>query len=251
MNNTISAIVLTHNDENRIVDCLESLKFCNEIIVVDDNSNDRTVELASLYAKDIKKHSLGGNFASQRNFALNYVHSEWILYVDSDEVISKELEREIINKISHSSAAGFFLRRVDKMWGRAILHGESGSVSLLRLARRDLGKWKGRIHEKWIINGKTEELLSPLIHYPHQSIREFLGEIDEYTTIRAEELYEKKEKVTFFEIIAYPTGKFLQNYFLKKGYQDAVPGFLYAIMMSLHSFLVRAKLYQLNTRQEN
>lgn len=249
MNNTISAVVLTHNDENKIVDCLEALRFCDEIIIIDDDSQDRTVELASLYSKTIKKHPLAMNFASQRNFALNYTHSEWILYVDSDEVVSKELSKEIVNKINHSQAKGFFLKRIDRMWGKTIKHGEVGSVSLLRLARKDSGKWKGRIHERWIVAGNTEELVNPLIHYPHQSVREFVKDIDEYTTIRAEELHDKGDTVTAYKIVLYPIGKFLQNYILKKGYKDEVPGFLYAMMMSLHSFLVRAKLYRLNSKQ--
>ena len=132
------------------------------------------------------------------------------------------------------------------MWGKAILHGEAGNVKLLRLAKKDSGRWKGRIHEEWKIKGKTGELNNPLIHIPHQSVNEFVRDVDTYSTLRAQELYEEKKYVSFITIITYPATKFLQNYFFRKGYVDGIPGFLYAMIMSLHSFLVRGKLYLLN-----
>ncbi len=243
MNNTITAVVLTHNDENRIIDCLESLKFVDELLIIDDNSTDRTVELAMQFTNNIKKHSLNGNFASQRNYAFNYTHSQWVLFVDSDEIVSEKLAREIRRNIQTSGSNGFFVKRIDYMWGKPILHGEAGSVKLLRLAKKDTGKWHGKIHETWRIFGKKEELQNFLIHTPHQSVKEFVQEVNTYSTLRAEELIENKERSSWWKIVAYPTGKFIMNYFLKKGYKDGIPGLLYALIMSFHSFLVRGNLF--------
>lgn len=248
MNTTITAVVLTHNDEVNIVDCLDSLNFVDEILVIDDDSDDRTVELAAQYTRNIKKHSLNGNFASQRNYAFNYVHSHWILFIDSDEIVSKKLADEIQRKIQTPGVDGFYMKRIDYMWGKPMLHGEAGSVKLLRLARKDTGKWRGKIHEVWIVQGETNEMINPLIHMPHQSVREFISEVDTYSTLRADELKEEGKKTSVFEVICYPIGKFFLNYLLKQGYKDGVPGFIYAMIMSFHSFLVRGKLYQIQKK---
>lgn len=241
----VTAIVLTHNDEDRIVDCLENLLFSNELIIIDDKSTDRTVDLCMQYTKKIYSRALNGNFASQRNYALNFASNEWVLFVDSDEIVDESLKKEIINILNRPTADGYFLKRVDRMWGRTMHFGEVGDMSLLRLARKSLGKWHGKVHETWKVNGKTSFLKNPLIHMPHINVSEFVREIDEYSTLRANQLFEEGARTNALSIIAYPLAKFIKNYLLKKGYKDLIPGLIYAIMMSFHSFLVRGKLYLL------
>ena len=246
MKNSLSVIVLTHDDEERIVDCLDNLGFANEIIIIDDESCDRTVELARQYTSKIYKKSLNKNFSNQRNFALNYASCEWVLFVDSDEIISKSLREEIMSAIEKGGYSGFLIKRVDFVWGRKMSHGELSQVKLLRLARKDAGKWHGKVHETWKVVGKVGELSNPLMHVPHQNVREFVRDIDEYSSLRADELHEKSVNVPFLHILLYPLGKFIHNYWLRRGYKDGVAGLIYSMMMSFHSFLVRAKLYQLN-----
>lgn len=247
MNQGISVVVLTHNDELRIVDCLECLNFADELIVVDDNSTDRTISLAKRYTDKIFTHPINSNFASQRNYALNQTHNPWVLFVDSDELVSEKLKKEILNVINLNEFRGYFIKRVDVMWGQKILHGEAGNVKLLRLAKKDSGKWHGKVHEEWRIFGKKGELASSLVHSPHPSVAEFISETSYYSTLRATELFESGHKVSFVGIIFYPFLKFIQNYIFRKGYKDKIPGLLYAIIMSFHSFLVRAKLFQLTS----
>lgn len=241
----LSVVVLTHNDERRIVDCIEQLNFADEIVVVDDNSEDRTIEIAKKYTSSVYIRELQANFSNQRNFALNKVHNEWALFVDSDEYISEKLRDEIYRKLKNTNSNGFYLKRIDYMWGQKILHGEGGDIRLLRLARKNSGKWRGKVHEIWDIKGQTEELSYPLIHTPHQSVKEFIFEIDSYSTLRANELFEKGVKSNIVQIFFYPILKFSLNYIIKQGYKDGIAGFIYAMTMSMHSFLVRAKLYQL------
>lgn len=248
MKSTLSIIVLTHNDEVRIVDCLENLGFAEELIVVDDNSNDRTVDLVRNYTNQIYVRGLDKNFSNQRNFALNKAHGEWVLFVDSDEIITDKLKKEILECIKIGSVNGYFIKRIDYIWGEKILHGEAGEVVLLRLAKKNSGKWHGKVHETWNVKGSTGRLKNPLFHVPHQNVSEFLADIDNYSSLRAEELKEKGSTVSAMQIIAYPFAKFIQNYIFKLGYQDGIPGFIYAVLMSFHSFLVRAKLYQLQNK---
>ena len=246
----ISAIVLTKNEENTIVDCLDSLIWCDEIIVIDDFSNDRTGELIeNLKNKKITifQQRLQDDFSQQRNFGLEKAKNDWVLFVDADERISLSLQYEILSNLTNSlqNYIGYFIPRRDLMWGRVLNHGESGSTRLLRLAKKNAGKWQGTVHERWIVKGQTGKLTNPLLHLPHQTIAEFLSEINYYTSLRAKELFDKKVTVSFWKIIVYPKAKFLLNFFILRGFLDGIEGLIIAILMSFHSFLVRAKLWLL------
>ncbi len=245
----ISAIILTKNEEKNIVDCLESLSFVDEIIVIDDYSKDRTTEVAENFNPRIKifQRALGGNFSEQRNFGLSKAKKEWVLFIDADERISSGLKEEITNfiKSDDQTFQGFELERRDILWGKQLKHGETGNIKIIRFAKKNAGKWTGKVHEIWNIKEQIGTLKMPLYHYPHQSIEEFLREINFYTDLRAKELYEKNVRVNFLKIIFYPKAKFLLNYFLKLGFWDGVEGLIFAIMMSFHSFLVRGKLWML------
>lgn len=247
----ISAIVLTRNEEQNIVDCLDSILFCQEIIVIDDNSTDRTREIVEGYVKSHPKikiftRELGTNFSEQRQFGIDKSKFDWILFVDADERISKDLSEEIkINIENIVNAGGFLIPRKDFMWGKMLMHGETGNIKLLRLFNKNHGKLIGTVHETWQTNRSVERLQNPIIHYPHTTISEFLREINFYTDIRANELFKKKAKVNFVSIILYPKAKFISNYILKMGFLDGIEGFVHALLMSLHSFLVRGKLWLL------
>lgn len=244
----LSVIILTKDEENNVLDCFEGVKDANEIIVIDDYSEDRTEEVIRTFDKQIKiyKRSLAGDFSAQRNFGLSKAKNEWVLFLDSDERLSRELLREINSAVEDNKSDGFLIKRKDIMWGKKLMHGETGSVRLVRLAKKDAGRWVGKVHEVWNIDGKIGELDNGLIHYPHQTIREFLSEISLYSSIRAKELNQEGIKVSAIDIILYPNAKFFLNYFVKLGFMDGLPGLVVALMMSFHSFLVRSKLWRLN-----
>lgn len=241
----ISAIVLTKNEEKNILNCLRSLSWCDETLVIDDASTDKTVEIAKKNGAKVFSRSLSDNFAEQRNFGLNKAKGEWVLFVDADEVVPSALWFEIMQHTNNafSNFTGFFLKRKDIMWGSELTHGETGKIKLLRLAKKDAGKWVGKVHEVWEITGKTMTLNNPIRHYPHMNVEKFLKEINFYTDLRAKELFVKKTTVFWVSILLYPAGKFIQNYIFKQGFRDGIPGLILALMMSFHSFLVRGKLW--------
>ncbi len=246
----LSVVILTKNEEKNIIDCLETVLWADEIVIVDDNSLDRTIEVVkNLDNKKIKIYTkaLNTDFSAQRNFGLSKTTKKWVLFIDADERISSELHEEINTLIINPKGQkdGYFIKRKDFMWSKMLKHGESGNISILRLARKDKGIWMGKVHETWNINGSIGELDNYLLHYPHQTIDEFLKEINFYSTIRAKELYDKKIKARALDILFYPLGKFILNYFLKFGFFDGMAGLLFAIMMSFHSFLTRSKLWLL------
>jgi glycosyltransferase involved in cell wall biosynthesis len=250
MQTHISAVILTKNEEKNIKDCLESLKWCGDVIIIDDNSNDETTKIAEELGGKVYLRSLD-NFSNQRNFGLSKASGGWVLFVDADERISQSLAFEISNVISNwtngveNEYQGFYIPRVDFIWGNKMRYGESG-IKLLRLAKKNVGRWQGMVHEEWKISGNVGTLRNSIVHYPHQVISEFLREINFYTTLRAQELYSRKIKTNLLLILLYPVGKFALNYFLKRGFLDGISGLVHALLMSFHSFLVRSKLW-LNT----
>lgn len=245
----ISAIILTRNEEKNIERCLESLSWCDEVIIIDDYSEDNTLSAESysisrlpLNIKIFKRH-LNNDFAAQRNYGLEKTRGEWVLFVDSDEVITKELQQEIITKIKQSESVGFYLKRKDYFLGKWLQYGETNTVKFLRLARKNAGRWQGRVHEVWKIEGEVRELENPILHYPHESISQFLSKINHYTDLVAQYWKEEGRVVHVWEIIVYPVGKCIQNYILRLGFLDGMPGLILALMMSFHSFLSRSKYW--------
>lgn len=241
----VSAVVLTKNEEGNIANCLESLGFCDEIVLVDDFSEDRTVEIAKKKGARVYKRRLDNDFSQQRNFGLEKARGEWVLFVDADERVSNSLREEVIKLLSYKVIKynGFYLKRRDFMWGKELKYGETGGIKLLRLAKKDAGKWRRAVHEIWDVKGLVGKLKSPLLHYSHPTLREFIAEVDWMSTIHARENKKEGKKSNLFKIIFYPKFKFLNNWILKFGFLDGVPGLLVALIMSFHSYLSWSKLF--------
>lgn len=261
----ISAVVLTKNEEENIVDCLESVSFCEEIIVVDDYSEDRTIGVIRRIGEIREKtkifsRHLDGDFAGQRNFGLKKAKGEWILFVDADERVTPELAREIreIGEIRGiRGIGGFYIKRRDFLFGRWLKYGEIRNIKFIRLisraslqVRKGAGHWERRVHERLGALGTLGTLgtlKEPLLHYPHQTVSGFLREINFYTDLNAQEFYEQEKRLPRgLAIVIYPLVKFMQNYFLKLGFLDGMAGFLQASFMSFHSFLTRGKLWEMH-----
>ena len=242
----ITAIVLTHNSESTLDKCLSSLSWCDEILVIDDFSEDATVQMAKKHKSTVLKRALANDFAAQRNFGLKQARFEWVLYIDADEFIPQELQNEISEAISsNSDIKGFYFNRSDLFAGEVLNYGESAYWKEIRLAQKNAGAWKGSVHERWMIEGNIGYLKYPIIHNQQTDLTGFLSKINFYSTLAAREFYEQGKRSSLGQIIFYPTAKFLINYFVKMGIRDGMPGFIQAICMSFHSFLVRSKLYLL------
>lgn len=188
------------------------------------------------------------DFASERNNLLSKVTTDWALFVDSDEIISPELELEIksVLKSPHSSYySAYRIKRLDNFLGRSLKHGETGNASFVRLAKRDWGRWVGAVHEKWVGKGLVGTLKQPLLHTPHPTLSNFVVKINNYSTLAANERKKQGIKSSFIHILLYPIGKFALNYLVKLGFLDGVPGLIHSLMMSWHSFQTHTKNYLL------
>lgn len=241
-----SAVVLTKNEEKNIFECLKTLDFCDEILIIDDNSKDSTIKITEgLKDSRIKiyQRELNNDFSAQRNFALEKARNDYVLFVDADERVEDKLKEEIL--LLGPEFDGYFIKRVDNLWGKELKHGEVSDIYLLRIGNKEKGIWVGKVHEQWAIVGRTRKLRNPLKHFPHPTASEFLSEINYYTDLRSKELFNKGVKSSFMSIIVYTKGKFFLNYVLKQGFRDGMQGLLNALLMSFHSFLVRGKLWLL------
>lgn len=242
----VTAVVLAKNDRKSLDRTLQSLMWCSERIVVDDYSHENIAPVAKKYAARYYKRRVNEDFAAQRNFALSKARYPWVFFVDSDEVVTHELASEISTEVKVSGdVVGYYVQRIDYLFGKRMQFGETRKMLLLRLAKKSAGQWVRPVHEVWEVQGKVKTLETPLVHNPHPTVGSFLTDINRYSTINAQHLYDTGRNVFWWHIIAYPAGKFLQNYIGRKGYKDGMPGLLQAGMMSLHSFLTRAKLWQL------
>lgn len=244
----LSIVLLTKNNASTIETTLASAAFADEIIIIDDYSNDDTLQIARKYSVKSEKRHLDGDFAAQRNYGLTKAKGDWVFFLDSDEIISKDLQKEIRDSISRAGTdekgiAGYYVKRDDIFFGKKLLYGETAHVKLLRLGRKNAGRWIRPVHEIWDIKGRTETLTVPLLHTSHDDVAQFIDAINWYTTINAKHLYEDGVKASIFSIVSYPTVKFIRNYILCQGYRDGTRGMFMALMMSFHSFLTRAKLY--------
>lgn len=239
----ITAIILCKNGQKTLAKCLDSLSFCESIIVGDDSSSDTSIAIAKAHRADVIKVPASNDFSAKRNFLLDYVRTEWALFVDVDEVVSKELIGEIDGgKWRIDNVNGYFIPRNDMFMGRKLSHGETAHTKLLRLARVGAGKWKRAVHEVWDISGKTGTLTGELLHYSHPTLEEFFEKIDRYTEIEAHSKRVSKFKIPkYIQLFLYPPAKFIQNYILRLGFLDGFPGYTMAWMMSFHSLCVRIK----------
>src|SRR3989344_3751826 len=157
-----SAVVLTRNEEKNILECLKSLDFCDEILIIDDNSQDQTIKITEgLNDKRIKvyQRKLDNDFSAQRNFALEKARNDYVLFVDADERVEDKLKGEIL--LLGFEFDGYFIKRIDNMWGKELRFGETSDIYLLRIGNKEKGRWEGSVHEKWKINGKTRRLRNP------------------------------------------------------------------------------------------
>lgn len=243
MNVEISAVVLTKNEEDNIKRCLNSLSWCNEVIVVDDYSDDQTRKIAKELGARVYRRELNNDFAAQRNFGLEKARGKWVLFVDADEVVPSELAREIKQVVETSHVKGYFIRR-DNFWlGKNIKHGGMAGVKLVRLGMKGSGVWVRRVHEYWDINGKVGELSNKIKHYPHSSVSDMLSHVSSYFEIHAQENYREGKRSNIFRILLTPLAKFFNDFVLKLGFLDGMHGFVIAMIMSFHSFLSWSHLW--------
>jgi glycosyltransferase involved in cell wall biosynthesis len=185
------------------------------------------------------------DFAEARNKALAAVKTPWVLFLDSDETLTPQLQAEIESTVRGDEYSAYYLKRSDVFLGRELKYGETDKAQFIRLGRKDFGTWVRPVHEEWRGEGKVGILKHPIVHHSHGNIATFLDKVNYYSTLDAQYRYEVGVKSSLWKIAVYPIAKFKLNYLLRLGFLDGVPGLIMAMMMSFHSYLTWTKLYLL------
>jgi len=243
----ISSVILSKNEEGNIARAISSVNFSDEVIVIDDFSADSTVKVATDSGAKVFQRKLSEDFSSQRNYGMKLAQGEWVLFIDADEKASNRLKNEIIQAINDPlrKETGYFIKRKDFFLGKNLKYGEVGGAKFIRLAKKNSGVWKRKVHEVWDVRGKAGTFVNPIFHYPHPTLGEFVRDINFTSSLHAEENLSEGKKSNIFKILLWPKLKFLKNYVIKRGFLDGNHGFALALLMSLHSFLSWSKQWLL------
>lgn len=245
----LSAIIITFNEEDKIGRCLESLvKVADEIIVVDSNSTDKTVDICESYdATVIKQPFLG--YIEQKNFALKKVNYDYVLSLDADEVLSPELIKSIQSIKENFKSGAYEFNRLTNYCGKWIKHGGWYPDTKTRIWNKNNGVWGGiNPHDKVILTDgtKVEKLKGDLLHYSIDSISQHIDQIQKFTSIAAQSLHSKGKNTSIATILFKSWFKFIRDYFIRLGFLDGFYGFVIAFNSAYAKYLKYLKLYELN-----
>ena len=238
----ISATIITYNEERSVARVIESLRCCDEILVLDSGSNDRTAEIATKLGARVVEASWHG-YAAQKNIAAELAEHDWILSLDADESLSEALEAEIWQiKKSGPQFAGYTMPRMAQYLGRWILHSGWYPDRKVRLFDRRKAKWVGEfVHESVTVGGAVGHLESNLLHFTCDSLSEHLRTLDRYTTLAAQEMVSRGKAVGYSRLLLDPPWTFFRTYVLKLGFLDGVEGLVIAQTAAFYNFVKYAK----------
>jgi (heptosyl)LPS beta-1,4-glucosyltransferase len=243
----LTVTVITRNEAANIEGALESVRWADEIVVVDSHSADETVALARKYNARIVVHDWAG-YSAQRNYAAEIASNDWILALDADERVPTELAVEIQRIMREGSVhGGYRMPRISYYLGRWIRGTDWYPDYQLRLYDRRVGRFNGkRVHESVELTyGRPGQLQHDLQHYPYRDISDHVTSIDHYTTLAAEEWFAEGRRTNAIEFAVHPPVAFLRNYFARRGFRDGAAGFLISILNSYYVFLKVLKLWEL------
>jgi glycosyltransferase involved in cell wall biosynthesis len=238
----ITATIITLNEERNIARAIESLRCCDEILILDSGSVDRTVELAQNLGTRVFEAGWRG-FAGQKNWAAEQAANDWILSLDADEALSEALEAEIWNlKKSGPQYDAYTMPRLANYLGAWIYHSGWYPDRKIRLYDRRKATWVGDfVHESVVCHSRVGHLESNILHFTCESLAEHVKTMDHYTTLAAQELAARQIKVPLTRLIFDPGWTFLKTYFVQLGFLDGLEGLIIAHMAAFYTFLKYAK----------
>lgn len=243
----LSVIALARNEEEMIGGYLESVcRLTDEIIlVVDDRTTDRTVEIAKKYTDKIFLHRFE-SFGKQLQFALKKAKREWVLWLDPDERITPRLEKEILRAIKESKFNGYHAFFQISFLGKNMRSFAKRFQGTTRLFKRDKAKLlPSPIHPRIIIEGEIGQLKNRILHYTHRTISQTLEKFNQYSTFEAQMLYKGGGKTNALFMILVPLRIFFRDYLLLKGYRNGLHGFIYAWLIAFYYLIKHIKLWEL------
>ena len=215
----------------------------DEIIVIDDESTDKTVFLAEKAGAKTYHRKLD-DFASQRNFALSKVKTEWVFLIDPDETVPIKLKEEILRAIKLRGFDGFYFPRKNIIFGQGIKHGGWSPDHQLHFFRTKKGQYIGKVHERAEVKGKVGYLKTPLVHENYQSITQYLEKLIHYTELEARKQIKLGYRFSWPDLIQKPLDEFLRRYFAEEGYKDGIHGLALNLLQSFSELIVYLRIWE-------
>ena len=240
----LSLVVITLNEEQRIQQCIESVPFADEVVVVDSGSTDRTIEIAEQAgARVIHQHWLG--YGRQKQYAVEQANNDWVLSLDADEWLSAELSQSIQNILLVPRLYAYQSPRCNRFMGRWLKHGEGYPDLSLRLFHRAYAEWSSDVvHEKVVAKEAVGVLSGDLLHESEETLQQYLDKQNRYTTLQAEQLHRKGKQFVLPKLFLSPLLRFIKFYFFRRGFLDGVPGLIHILIGCHNSFMKQAKLLE-------
>ena len=242
----ISCVIITLNEEENIRRSLSAVKWCDEIIVVDSGSTDKTIETCNELGCKVYHKDFDG-YGEQKRYAVSLAQNDWVLNIDADEVVSDELGKEIENilraeRIDH---IGFALPRMLIFLGKKFKYGKESKEYYIRLFNKNFSDFsKDKVHEKVELDGEAKKLKGAFYHYSYINIEQYFKKFNSYTTEAATELYKagNKGRKPLAIVLGFPV-YFFKNYFVNRNFLNGIPGFLWALFSSLYPVVKYFKLW--------
>jgi len=246
----LSVIVFSRNEQKNIIDCLKTVDWADEIVLIDDYSTDNTIKLAKKF-KNLKvfKHHLK-DFASQHNFAINKVKGDWLFFLDADERVSPALKSQIKQAVRSNQLAGFKVNRINIFLGKRLRYGGWSPDQPTRLFKKDkLKRWQGIIHESAQVKGKTGLLNGPFYHYGHVSLKSMLDKTIKWSDYEAQLRYQANHPaVKTWRVLKVGLTEFFNRLFLKQAWRDGTIGLIEVIYQTFSLMISYLKLWELQRK---
>ena len=246
---------MTKNEETRIRRCLDSVRWADEIVIVDGYSSDRTVEICKEYGAKVIQHKFEGSFDIECNLGIKNATGDWILKIDADEVVTEGLKKDIEGVLKDDrGCSAFKFHRKNYFLGHFMRYG-GWYHYILSLFKREKAHYKGHIHETLIVDGKIGQLEGDCEHYPFSSLSEFIKRHNRYSSIEARRILEEKG-VLDFKTIRYnttikPLKRFFKFYIKKKGFLEGFYGLTFSVLFAWVHFVNWAKYWELTREQDS
>ena len=242
----ISAVVVCYDERDNIEQCLKSLSWADEIVVVDSFSTDGTAELCKKYTNRVYQREWPG-YIEQKAYAVSLAKNEWVFSLDSDEVVTDILRDEILTRLSadKDEMNGYYVKRHSFYLGRWINHGGWYPDYKLRLFKKDKVFHGGENpHDRYFVKGMTARLKGEIEHYTYRNISDQLSTIDRFSEIASEGLYRRDSRFALIKMLFKPPASFLETYVYKLGFLDGLAGFIISVLTSYYVFVKYAKLWE-------
>ena len=245
----LTVVILTKNEEGNIIDVIcNCQEITDSVLIVDSGSTDNTVYLARQHKAKVVYRAWDNDFSAQRNFALQHVDTEWVLYLDADERLNEQLCEDIKNTISKNENRQYSIKRKSVAFGQEFNYGVLKPDFVPRLFKTSHVKWVNKVHEKPICDDKVEVLAGFIEHYTYTNWGQWLRKFDQYTSIWAQDAYSKGKKVTLCSALGHAFFGFLHMAVLKKGILDGGMGLVMSCNHFFYTLMKYLKLIELQRK---